>query len=95
MANDLTANPLILNTAHASDVVLGARRRIQGIKWVGASTAGHQAVLKGKVSTRVIWESIATAANFSIPLDVLDLFVAEEVILPTLGSGILYLYLES
>ena len=62
MANDLTQNPFILDTAHASNVLTTEKLRVKGVRWVAATTAGHTATLKDG-SGKIVWTSVAAGAN--------------------------------
>lgn len=94
MANDLTRSPLIVDTAHATNVIVGGPRRITKIIWSGASTAGHAAEIQDKAAARVVWKATATG-NGATVVDPTGLAVenGRELIVPTLQSGVLYLYL--
>lgn len=95
MSNVLTGNPLVIDTAGASTL---STKRIEVVKirWVSElASSGDNAVIKdGDGVTR--WESVADGANYveseswhpDYP------FVVTGLIVPTLGSGTLYLYLR-
>lgn len=89
-ANDLTADPLIIDTAGAGSIRPGICR-IHAIKWVGATGAGS-AIIQDVATTRAVWEHTATAAG-TFPLEVVDLSAKGGCAVTTLGSGRLYLYL--
>lgn len=91
MANDLSADPLILDTANAANVVVQGNRFIYALHWVGATTAGHAAELQVKSTSRTWWKGTATG-NGSDVWTILKLATPGDLILPTLGSGILYVY---
>lgn len=92
MPNDLTSNPLILDTA-AATVLTNDKIRVNGIRWVGATTAGHTATLTD-ASGKVMWTSKASGAN-NVEAD--DIYPNERgqnwdgLVCLTLGSGIIYL----
>jgi hypothetical protein len=94
MANDITKWPLVIDTASGT-AVLTSSLRIKKIRWVNATTAGHQASIQDQ-NGNIFWESIASGANYVEESD----FSTEEshrpvlygLKVPTLGSGKLYLY---
>ena len=98
MANDLTGNPLVIDTASATPIMTDDVY-LDAIRWVGATTAGHQAVVKdNKTSPDTVYEGLASGANF---IDERS-FGAEYagprrvvggLAVTTLGSGKLYIYL--
>lgn len=79
-----------LKMTAAADAVTG-RFKVLGIRWVGATTAGHTVVIKD-VDGNIVWASVADAANF------LDESIIEQwrdgITVDTLGSGIIYINLE-
>lgn len=95
MANDLTNNPWVVDTA-AATVLSADRLRLVTIRWVGATDAGHTAVVTNAAG-KVVWAGNAGSADHSeesqLPgyrtkgLDTVGLVV------PTLGSGKLYITL--
>lgn len=89
MANDVSGNPLILDTANTSAVVDPRGLIIDKFRWVGATTAGHQAVVKDGRG-KVIFDSVADAANFVDESH--DRAVAKGLIMHTLASGKIYIY---
>lgn len=91
MANDLTHDPLVLDTAHATNVVVPGSIFIYGIKWTGPTTAAHIAELQIKATAKVFWRAVSgTIAPQS--LDILRIFTPSDLILPTLSSGMLLIY---
>ena len=95
MANSLTRNPLIVDTQHASDVIVGGPRKLRAILWSGATTAAHIAEIQDKAAARTVWRRTATGSGFSC-YDEIDFLIenARELIVPDLDSGILYLYID-
>lgn len=94
MANAFQSDLWIIDTA-APDLLTTTQVRIRGIRWVGATIAGHQAVIKDGAGL-VKWESVAAGANnvesdqqWADPrgMNIVGLAV------PTLGSGKLYIEL--
>lgn len=91
MANDTSINPWVIDTASAIPITTDVLR-IARIRWVGASAAGHQAVLKDK-NGKVVYESVANGANF-VEDKPLAIRVVFGLACTTLGSGKLYLEFE-
>lgn len=92
--NDLTGNPLVVDTASTTVPVWTAQAgRIQTIRWVGGTTAGHTAVVKD-LAGHVKWAAVATAANYTDETDFWEpLTVKSQILVSTLSSGVLYIYL--
>jgi hypothetical protein len=93
MSNDLTKNPWLIDSA-ASTVLSTNQLRITAIRFVGATTAGHECKLTDQNGV-IIFSSFATAANFLdsqiFPNGGLQV---SGLIAPTLGSGKVYVYLR-
>ncbi len=98
MANVYAAGRYIIDTAGSTllrstlSPSLNPGMRIAGIRWVGATTAGHTAVIQD-VNSVTLWASVANAANYveeslAAPLLWTDFKVT------TLASGILYIFLK-
>ena len=87
MANDLTQDPLIIDTA-AATVLSTNNLYIKSIRWVGATTAGHTAIIHDQASN-VIWSSVASGANY-VESEIVEQWV-NGLIVPTLASGVLYI----
>lgn len=66
MANDLTANPIRIDTAQAtgSQVRLASQMYIKSIRWASATTAGHALQVYG-YDNKELWTSVATGANYT------------------------------
>jgi sugar (pentulose or hexulose) kinase len=90
MANDITMNPLIIDTAGAS-VLIARPIHITRIRAVGLTTAGHTAVIQDG-NARVVWATCAPTTNHTEESD-MDLWVT-GLIVSTLASGKLYIYYE-
>ena len=94
MANNITISPLVIDTAAATAITTGTFK-INMIRWVSTSaSAGDSAVVQNAASN-TLWASLAAGANHidetsftRKPL----IFVG--LIVPTLTSGTLYLYVE-
>ena len=69
MANALTTaaglslNPWRLDTPTTFSLCTGLHLRIKHIRWVGATTAGHQCILNDD-SSNIVWDAVASGANF-------------------------------
>lgn len=98
MPNVLDQTPLILDST-GNNLVTG-KIWIAKIRWVGASAAGHTAVIKDG-NSKIIWASIApgTANNLEIDTFPSTAFLKCDgssttgLSVTTLASGILYIYL--
>ncbi len=88
MANDITASPWFLDT---TGVITTGFIQPRTLRWVGATTAGHQCILHNAAG-RVVWKDEASGANY----------VSESrIVLPwngltldTLGSGEVYIEID-
>ena len=93
MANDVTNNPWVLDTA---GVITTEDMYVGKLRWVGGTTAGHTAVVHDK-NSKVEYEALAVGANnldeidFSGEVSSAKLFRGFD--LETLSSGKLYVYL--
>ena len=94
MANSIGGAVWAVDTAAAGTIQAGVTF-VAKVRWVGGTTAGHEAKVTD-VADRVVFHAIATGANYSTEsvysqgmfpgsLPVTDLKVA------TLGSGTLYI----
>jgi hypothetical protein len=86
-----TTNTWVIDTAGAG-VIDSRHLKISSIRWVGATTAGHQVVVNDAAGGRV-WSTVAAGAN-----NVEANFMGEEkwangLIVPTLQSGYLEIIL--
>lgn len=89
MANNLTGNPWIIDTPGAGLLVSGDVD-VKMLRWVGATTAGHQAIAQNGLS-QVEWEDVAAGANYSTSEEG-PFFFAQGLKVTTLASGKLYIY---
>lgn len=87
MANDVTATPLKLDTAGVI-YAKGNIIRPRSVRWVGATTAGHAAILEDGAG-RVVWHSVASGANF-VDVDRPENFW-DGLEVATLQSGTIYI----
>jgi hypothetical protein len=94
MANDITKNPLVIDTASGT-AVLTHSLRIKKIRWVGGTTAGHTAIIQDQ-NSNLYWESICSGANYAEESDFTEDKSNRTLInglkVPTLGSGKLEIY---
>jgi hypothetical protein len=94
MANNVSRNPLVIDTAGGSPITT-QQLRIRKLRWVGGSAAGHQAIVQDQFGN-VFWESIAAGANYveetDFSTDLTQRTVVSGLTVPTLGSGKLYIY---
>lgn len=92
MANELRDHVWVVDTASAT-LVEATSMRIQTIRWIGATTAGHEAIIKNGRG-KIVWASVANAANFLDESHGLDFRTQDGFAVTTLGSGLLYIYLD-
>lgn len=94
MANNIQNNPLIIDTAGAGTLI-STPFRIKKVRWVGGTTAGHEATITDQNGT-VFWTSVAVGVNYVEETDFSTMDRARTVLnglkVPTLGSGKLYIY---
>ena len=99
MANDLTSNPLVVDTAAAAAVIT-SYINITKIRWVdtGADIAeGGQAIVNNEAGKR-IWEhrvgGIGTVADLvpNIESDFIPWLSQKGLTVPTLSAGTLHIY---
>ena len=93
MANDITSNPLIADTASATTLTDGTFKATK-IRWVGGTTAGHTVSVQDKNSI-VKFAAEATGANYTESEHFDPPLILEGVKVPTLGSGKIYIYVAS
>ena len=86
------SNQWILDTVDAN-LVTDKTLRVQGIRWVGATTATHQLIVTDS-DNNVLWESIASGANYVESDLMLNRTWHGGFKLPTIGSGKLYIMLQ-
>ena len=91
MANDLTKQPWIIDTA-AATVLTNDRIRVKAVHWVGATTAGHQAIVQDPASRELFRADASGVNNVDRLLFEADWRLGFKV--PTLDSGKLYIYIE-
>jgi hypothetical protein len=100
MANDLTSNPLILDTAAAGDVLsANAPAKIKKLRWVvlTGGVAADTCVLTDSAG-KVIWECAnqGALANFNLETDFGSAgHKVRGLKLPTIARGKLYVYVQA
>jgi hypothetical protein len=87
VANDLTGNPLKLDSAAATVLLTQVFNPTMAV-WVGA-TAGHDLVLQDKSASPKLTIKAITASDI-IPFP--PAFLMQGLVAATLGSGTLWLY---
>ena len=94
MANDLTNNPLVLDTASTTAIVVSNMIKITKVVWAGgALAAADTMVLKDKNSKFKVEMGTSTAdddhqQDFYPPL------ISDGLIAHTIGNGAVYVYWE-
>jgi hypothetical protein len=90
MANVSRDNVWVIDTASA-DPISTDDIYIHALRWVStAASAGDQVVVTNAAGD-VVWEAFATGANYTEESQV-PLRITDGLAVPTLDSGILYLY---
>lgn len=89
MANDITNNPHILDTA-GTIYDATKRPRISGVVYVGATAAGHRAVLTD-FNDNVVYDLIANGPDPVIPIPANPLGLK----LQSISSGKVYVYITA
>ena len=93
MANSLTTIPIIVDTLSSSALVSGTFTATK-VRWVGATTAGHTVSVQNEGGI-VKFAGEATGANYSESEHFDPPLIFEGLKVPTLGSGIIYIYVSS
>lgn len=90
MANDITKEPWLFDTANAATIYFKNGAKIASVKWVSESaSAGHNAVIQDR-DGRVLWEGVASGSNYE-KLDLLGgAWWPDGFKIATLQSGTLY-----
>jgi hypothetical protein len=87
-------NPLKIDTASGTAAATHPIT-VSKIRWVGATTAGHTAVIQDQYGNH-FWDSICPGDNYVEESDFTTYETKRKVLsgitVPTLGSGILYIY---
>jgi len=97
MANDITGNPLKVDTA-SSTALSSYNFTAWMIRWVGATTAGHTISVQDK-NGNVKYASEASGANYVEESHLVspknESLIFNGLKVPTLGSGIIFIYTDS
>lgn len=98
MANIRRKGLYIIDTAGAGDIEANSVGiTIAKIRWVGGTTAGHEAKVTDAFDN-VFWDTFATGANYVESDDFAQRNASKRTIdglrVPTLGSGKLYIYTD-
>lgn len=93
MANDLTDNPWIIDTAATLDAGSG-EMRIAHVKWINPSGQADDAcVIQNGAGTRVFWESVYPGGNFDADISFPERGIRVRGLkVSTLSRGRLYVY---
>lgn len=95
MANDLTANPVFIDTTVGASL---ARRdggyKITSIVWDDPSTAGHQLIIDQGSSTDIIFQATAQADNAYVVKEFNPAKFVPAIRVATMGSGRCLIYLK-
>lgn len=89
MANNLTVNPIVLDTVGATSAITRAIK-ISHIRWTGITTTDHTAVIHDAASGNVVW-SANGVDGVDQHCDMHDMRF-RGLYLTTLGSGVVYVY---
>jgi len=92
MANDIGGNPWIIDTASAT-ALLESRVWIERVIWDEPSSTTDEAIITDAAGNK-IWgyEALAAGAGISYTQDIG--ISSKGLIVPTLGSGTLYIYIK-
>lgn len=88
MANQLSGNPWVIDS---TGTLTALQVQVRAVRWVGATTNAHTAVITD-TDGLVLWASQAATATLGTPETSLIPFSAGGLKVPTLASGKLYLY---
>lgn len=88
MANATLGDPWIIDTG--SSTLATGHVKVRRVRWTGATTAGHVAILTDTAGL-VKWTSEASGANYAE--ESAASFSCTGLKVTTLGSGKLYLYM--
>jgi hypothetical protein len=98
MANIRRNGVYIIDTAGAGDIEpIACHVTVSKIRWVGGSTAGHEAKVTDSADN-VFWDAFATGANYTESDDFAQRNPSKRTLkglrVPTLASGKLYIYTD-
>lgn len=80
----------IIVAAPSNDLVRVEPLTIKQVRWIGATTAGHQCVIQD-ANDNILWDSEAAGANY-VEADSLDREWRDGFKVTTLDSGALRIY---
>ena len=93
MANDLTQNPIKIDTA-GSSVLTTKKLYPMSIRWVGAATAGHAASITDQ-NDKVVWSGVAAVGPNNVEAEQINVRKPWNGLkVPTLASGVLWITLK-
>ncbi len=94
MANDLTKYPLVIDAA-SDAALLTSTFRVVKLRWIGATTAGHLAIVQDQ-NGNLFWESQAVGAGHidesDFGVDPSNRNILNGLRVPILSSGKLFIY---
>ena len=74
-------------------MVAAAMMRVKSVRWVAPSAAAGNAVVIQDANDKILWETIATGANYTEEAIVENWWMSGFKV-PTLASGVLYVTLS-
>jgi arylamine N-acetyltransferase len=89
VANNLVQRPFVIDTPDANPLFTQPLR-VQAIRWVGATTAGHLAIVQDQTGVEK-WRAVAAGSNHVESDYMHDEKLWNGLKVPTLGSGVLYI----
>lgn len=95
MANIYNANPIIIDTVMGAGITNERIMpiHVKTIRWVGGTTAGHQATITdGSAGASILWRAICQNANIEINSLLPQMLTWKNFRVTVLASGILYIY---
>ena len=92
MVNDITTNPIIVDTADATAEIISYSAMVSSVRWVADATANDQAVIQDG-NGNVKWSSLASGVNYVEAEKDFEphLWIQDGLVVPTLESGTLYI----
>lgn len=98
MANSITGNPLVIDTAAAAAITAYTFKAWM-LRWVSPSaSAGHTIVVQDR-NGNVKYSTVATGSNYVEESHLVnprnESLIFDGLIVPTLASGTIYIYIDS
>lgn len=97
MSNDVTGNPLVIDTASAT-AITAYSFTAWAIRWVNGTTAGHTISVQDRHG-KVKYATVAAAANYVEESHLVspknESLLFDGLLVPTLASGTIYIYVDS